>query len=136
MHVGRIVCLVVWTCSAAYGCELDATAETEGKRNRASIERSAADPAPKDEEPVELLKEGLVVGEYPLAPNPVIDGDTIRVEGFKRSIRLLSIDSEEIARSRRDRAAIKADFDEYLSRKRGDSVRPRKSGTPAGSSPG
>ncbi len=128
---GRIFCLVVWTCLAGSGCERDVTAETRS-RTQALPQPSTGSSVAKDEEPAEVLAEGLLIGEYRLAPHPVIDGDTIRVEGFGRSVRLLSIDTEEAVRSRRDRAAIKADFDEYLRRKRGDAVRPKKAGTPMG----
>ncbi|MDH3202534.1 MAG: thermonuclease family protein [Myxococcales bacterium] len=133
MHFGgRIVCLVVWTCLVGYGCGRDATAEGLGTPTGAAATNSAADPVAGDEEPAEVMGEGLVIGEYRLAPRAVIDGDTIRVENLEGSIRLLSIDTEEAIRSKRDRAAIKADFDEYLKRKQGDAVRPRKAGTPMG----
>ncbi len=131
---GRIVCLVVWTCLAGYGCGRDATAEgLGGTPNRSSATSSAADPVAGDEKPAEVyFEEGLVIGEYRLAPRAVIDGDTIRVENLEGSVRLLSIDTEEVVRSKRDQAAIKADFDRYLKRKQGNAVRPKKAGTPMG----
>ena len=133
MHVrGRIECVVVWACLAMFGCERDATAETTGTPIGTHETSSVADTVTKNEEPAEPVRGGLVIGEYRLAPRGVVDGDTIRVENLKNSIRLLSIDTEEKVRGKRDQAAIEADFEKYLKRKRGDAVRPRKAGTPMG----
>ena len=123
MHLrGRIECLVVWACLAMCSCGRDATAEAPGKPIRAPAASRVADP----------VQEGLVIGEYRLAPHAVIDGDTIRVENVEESIRLLSIDTEEKVRSKRDRAAVEVDFEKYLKTKRGNALRPKKAGTPMG----
>jgi endonuclease YncB( thermonuclease family) len=74
----------------------------------------------------------LQIGTFPLADDPVVDGDTIRVQGIEGSIRLLSIDTEEKLHSQADRAAANENFEEYLQRKRGSAVRPSKTGTPMG----
>lgn len=133
MHVrGRIKCLVVWACLAMCGCEPDATAEAPGQPIGGSAADSAADLPTKNEKPVEPVQGGLLIGGYRLAPDAIVDGDTIRVENLENSIRLLSIDTEEQVRSKRDLAAIEADFEKYLKTNRGDAVRPKKAGTPMG----
>lgn len=119
--------------SLALGCSPQSTVETlpdaqaQGQAND-SKERSAD----ASESPSALDTEGLLIGEFRLAPRPVIDGDTIRVEGIEGSIRLLSIDTEEVFHGKRERAAANQDFDAYLRRRRGDSPRPVKTGTPMG----
>lgn len=75
---------------------------------------------------------GLVIGEFKLAPDPVLDGDTVKVEGLDTTLRLLGIDTEETYKTRDDRRAATADFDTYLRKKRGDSQRPVKAATPLG----
>ncbi len=77
-------------------------------------------------------REGLLIGEFALSHAPVIDGDTIRVEGLDRAVRLLSIDTEETFHGKAERAAAAKDFRSYLHRTRGDSPRPVKAGTPMG----
>jgi endonuclease YncB( thermonuclease family) len=80
----------------------------------------------------DVEQEGLLIGEYRLADKPVIDGDTVRVEGVDGSIRLLSIDAEEKLRGKADRAASEKNFERYIQGKRGDAPRPQKAGTPMG----
>jgi len=80
----------------------------------------------------DTVQEGLLIGEYGLGDDPVVDGDTIRVDGIEGSLRLLAIDTEEKLRGKGDRAAAAKDFDRYIKRKRRDSVRPPKAGTPMG----
>ncbi len=93
----------------------------------------AVNAPPQQPEPDRRVdREGLLIGEFRLAADPVVDGDTIRVEGIEQSIRLLSIDTEEPLRSRADRAAATRDFEQYLSAKRGGATRPIKVGTPMG----
>jgi endonuclease YncB( thermonuclease family) len=75
---------------------------------------------------------GLVIGEFTLAPDPVIDGDTIKVEGLKTSLRLLGIDAEETFKSEEDRRAFEAGWEKYQKDKRGDGSRPVKYATPVG----
>jgi endonuclease YncB( thermonuclease family) len=86
----------------------------------------------KAQAPPKVEQEGLLIGEYRLADAPVVDGDTVRVEGIEGSIRLLSIDTEEKLRGKADRARAANDFEEYLRDKRGDAPRPQKAGTPLG----
>lgn len=75
----------------------------------------------------------LVLGEFPLAAkNPVLDGDTIKVEGLDASLRLLAIDTEETFHKQSERDAFEKGWDSYLVEMRGDSKRPVKMATPAG----
>ena len=125
---------LVWLCLTGIACDRDAIAEPPVSL----IERPA--PAPPDgEHPASLRaprsevdREGLLIGEFPLAADPVVDGDTIRVEGIDGSIRLLSIDTEEKIRSKADRAAVEHEFAQYLTKKRRNAIRPQKAGTPMG----
>lgn len=82
--------------------------------------------------PQEVEQEGLLIGEYRLSDDPIVDGDTVRVGGIEGSIRLLSVDTEEKPHSKADRAAAAKDFEKYLRDQRGDAPRPQKSGTPMG----
>jgi endonuclease YncB( thermonuclease family) len=124
----------VCTLVAIAGCDRGATAEAPIHRaevaeaHTGDAERGTDTAAP----PKELEREGLLIGEYRLADDPVVDGDTIRVEGIDGSIRLLSVDTEEKLRSKADRAASERDFEQYLKGKRGDAPRPQKAGTPMG----
>jgi len=75
----------------------------------------------------------LVLGEFRLRDEkPIIDGDTIAVEGLDASLRLLGIDSEETFKKEKHREMAYLDFDDYAAEMRGDSPRPVKYGTPAG----
>lgn len=75
----------------------------------------------------------LVLGEFPLAAkNPVLDGDTIKVEGLDASLRLLAIDTEETFHKQSERDAYAKGWDSYLVEMKGDSKRPVKMATPAG----
>lgn len=96
-----------------------------GKSSRYSRER-AQDSLTRLEAP------GLVIGEFPLAGNAVVDGDTVRVEGLDTSLRLLAIDTEETFKHEDNRRASEADFNKYLIDRRGDRKRPIKTGTPMG----
>ncbi len=42
-----------------------------------------------------LESPGLVIGEFSLPANAIVDGDTIKVRGLDTSLRLLAIDTEE-----------------------------------------
>jgi endonuclease YncB( thermonuclease family) len=125
---------LLWLCLLWMGCDRAATAEAPveaivvAQAHADATEPEAALARPR----LMLEQEGLVIGEFRLAAEPVVDGDTIRVEGIDDSIRLLSIDTEERFRSKADRAAAAKDFERYLKRKRGNSPRPRKPGTPMG----
>lgn len=73
---------------------------------------------------------GLVIGEFRLAA--VVDGDTIKVEGLDRSLRLIGIDTEETFKRKADRAAADDSLAQYRQAKRGTSARPVKMATPMG----
>ncbi|MBW1809959.1 MAG: thermonuclease family protein [Deltaproteobacteria bacterium] len=75
---------------------------------------------------------GLLIGEFPLARNDVIDGDTVRVAGLDTSLRLLAIDTEETFKSDADLRLFEAGFEKYLVAKRAGSVKPVKAATPLG----
>jgi endonuclease YncB( thermonuclease family) len=75
---------------------------------------------------------GLVIGEFPLAPHPVVDGDTIKVQGLRTSLRLIAIDTEETFKNEEDRRLYEMGFEEYLKAKKGNSLRPVKVATPLG----
>lgn len=119
---------------ALVGCEHGATAETpQAKPPPPPSGGVRVDkPAPRDAPRAAVGKAGLLIGEYRLAADPVIDGDTIRVDGINDSIRLLSLDTEEPFHGKAERSAAAKDFDGYLKKKRGGAKRPRKSGTPMG----
>ena len=121
--------------AAIVGCDRGATAETpvrqvevaEAHTGDAERQTETAEPPRR-----EVEREGLLIGEYRLADNTVVDGDTIRVEGVEGSIRLLSIDTEEKLRGKANHAAAEKDFGKYLKGKRGNAPRPQKAGTPMG----
>ncbi|MFW2389917.1 MAG: thermonuclease family protein [Polyangiales bacterium] len=127
---------VAGACLAALsqGCDRDATAETstsqvegsdaKGGANQATSARRGAD------RPID--REGVFIGSFELADDPVVDGDTIRVKRVEKPLRLLSIDTEERFHGPRDRRAAEKDFAAYLKRKRADKKRPQKPGTPMG----
>lgn len=73
----------------------------------------------------------LVIGTFALAPNGVIDGDTVRVVN-KPSIRVLCVDTEETFKKDQHRRAAEINFAAYAREMRGDSKVPVKFGTPAG----
>ncbi len=76
---------------------------------------------------------GLVLGEFPLAPDPVVDGDTIKVEGLDTTLRLLAIDTEETFKTEPDiRAYETMGWEGYKAYKQGDRKRPAKFATPMG----
>ncbi|MBP9890850.1 MAG: thermonuclease family protein [Planctomycetes bacterium] len=83
-------------------------------------------PACAQEAPV---KNPLVLGEYALAKEAVIDGDTIRVDGLKASLRLLCLDAEETFKNASDRKAATEDFEAYRDAKEADSDLPVKYAT-------
>ena len=74
----------------------------------------------------------MVVGEFTLTR--VVDGDTVRVDGLDASLRLLGIDTEEIAHNRKERRALEqaTSFDAYVKAQRGTSRHPVKMATPMG----
>ena len=74
---------------------------------------------------------GLVLGEFSLPGNAVVDGDTVKVEGLKTSLRLLAIDTEETFKREKNRRASESDFKQYLADLRKEKQFP-KTGTPMG----
>jgi endonuclease YncB( thermonuclease family) len=81
---------------------------------------------------LKLETPGLLIGEFPLARNAVVDGDTVKVAGLDTSMRLLGIDTEETFKSEEDRRLYEQGFEKYLQVKRGDSPKPVKVATPLG----
>lgn len=125
-----------WAClfMMVAACSRGSVAEVPVDKSQEAAtqpDRTAGD-APRPEPTTHVAEEGLLIGEYRLVSNPIIDGDTIRVQGIERSIRLLSIDTEERIHGRGERAAIERDFEGYLERKRARTSRPPKAGTPMG----
>jgi len=128
-----------WTTGACIvlaiaSCDRGVTAEVPSHQAEIT-ETHTGDTEPRSTKPTarkESEQEGLLIGEYQLADDAVIDGDTIRVQGIDGSLRLLSIDTEEKLRSKADRAASARDFDRYIEQKRRGSIRPQKAGTPMG----
>ncbi|MBW1756393.1 MAG: thermonuclease family protein [Deltaproteobacteria bacterium] len=131
---GSIWVAGVCVLAAIVGCDRGATAEAPVRQaeiaeaHAGNAERGTVTAQPRPE----VEQEGLLIGEYRLADKPVIDGDTVRVEGVDGSIRLLSIDTEEKLRGKADRAASEKNFEQYIQGKRGDAPRPQKAGTPMG----
>lgn len=135
MHAsGGFKTALLCLCLVGLGCDRGATTEAPAQpvdgieAHTGAAERLTA--STKGLRPVD--REGLLIGEFGLGANPVVDGDTIRVEGIEGSIRLLSIDTEERLHGRADRAAAEEDFERYLKAKRGDASRPSRLGTPMG----
>jgi endonuclease YncB( thermonuclease family) len=89
-------------------------------------------PARADHAPPPGEAPGLVVGEFDLPRQPVVDGDTIHVVGLPKSLRLLAIDTEETFKHDSERADYRAGWDGYLKKMRGDSPHPVKMATPLG----
>jgi endonuclease YncB( thermonuclease family) len=117
---------------AIAGCDRGATAETPVQRVEVGATRTGGSEREGTNAERGAEQEGLLIGEFELTDHPIVDGDTIRVQGIEDSIRLLSIDTEEKLRSRADRKAASEDFEEYLRKKRGNATRPQKPGTPMG----
>lgn len=73
---------------------------------------------------------GIVIGEFTL--EKVIDGDTIKVKGLEKPIRLLHIDTEETFKSTTDKRLFEMGWDVYLRAKQGKRSLPVKMATPMG----
>lgn len=130
---GRREALWLWTIALLLGCNRSVTAEPSSSVKPSVTTSERATDKRSDSEAVNAVdREGLLIGEFRLADDPIIDGDTIRVEGLETSVRLLSLDSEERFHGKRERAAAEKDFEEYLKSRRGNAKRPVKTGTPLG----
>jgi endonuclease YncB( thermonuclease family) len=75
---------------------------------------------------------GLVLGEFDLQANGVVDGDTIKVVGLPSTLRLLALDSEETFKNEQYRRLAETDFEAYMKMLRGTRLRPPKAMTPMG----
>lgn len=112
-----LACAALLLCASA--CASSASRRYDRQKAQAALSR--------------LETPGLVLGEFALPADAVIDGDTLRVDGLESTLRLLAIDTEETFKKERERRAFEAvSFDEYLRRERGDSPRPVKAPTPMG----
>ncbi|MEZ4286700.1 MAG: thermonuclease family protein [Polyangiales bacterium] len=122
--------------SDRYSATLKARAEAEGAATNdttnvaSSTDAGTARPT-KSNANSNIDSEGLIVGDFDLPADAVIDGDTIEVEGVKGSLRLLGIDTEETFKNRKD-LRDSAHFDAYLVAKRDGNHRPQKAATPMG----
>ena len=74
----------------------------------------------------------LELGVFRLAPSPVVDADTLKLDEPRESVRVLGVDAEEVFHKAEEREAAARDFAAYAKAMRGDAARPRKYGTPAG----
>jgi endonuclease YncB( thermonuclease family) len=87
----------------------------------------------KQTELATLEKPGLEIGLFPLSSkNPIVDGDTIRVQGLENTLRLLGIDTEETFKHEAEKRAYEAGWEQYLKDQRGGSPHPVKMATPLG----
>ncbi|MDH3592743.1 MAG: thermonuclease family protein [Planctomycetota bacterium] len=88
-------------------------------------------PLRADEPPTDPLR----IGVHKLRADGIVDGDTLRVDGLKRSLRVLHIDTEEVPHSKTpqdDVAVMRSDFAAYAKTMQGSRLRPLKYPTPAG----
>ncbi|NJK33305.1 MAG: thermonuclease family protein [Deltaproteobacteria bacterium] len=74
----------------------------------------------------------MLLGEYPLAKNAIVDGDTIKVDGLDASLRLLGIDTEETFKSEKAWRAYEQGWERYLESEQAKTSRPLKVPTPLG----
>lgn len=75
---------------------------------------------------------GLRLGEFPLSTRAVIDGDTIRVEGLRTTLRLLAIDTEETFKHEKEKRLFETGWNHYLEVMMGKRAKPAKFATPLG----
>ncbi len=78
----------------------------------------------------------LVAGEFPLSVHrpPVVDGDTLRVDGLDGSIRFIGLDCEETFKDKGKARLARENWDEYVKTETAgkESRRPPKYATPMG----
>jgi endonuclease YncB( thermonuclease family) len=109
--------------AATFALLLSACSDGQARRySREQVQRSLE----------RLESPGLLIGEFGLAASPVLDGDTIRVEGLDSSLRLVALDTEETIKDEDSRRRVEGDWSAYLKYKRGSSRRPTKPATPMG----
>ncbi len=123
-----------WLIVTVAGCSRGTVAEGPLENTEQAVAQLGHPPeeGPRAGPRARVEEDGLLIGEYRLSSRPVIDGDTIRVEGIEGSVRLLSLDTEERIHGKGNRVAIEKDFEGYLERKRSRGSRPPKAGTPMG----
>jgi endonuclease YncB( thermonuclease family) len=119
MHAARMLAAALTGAVALSGCG----GGSEARRySREKVQESLK----------RLETPGLLIGEFALAPDPVLDGDTIRVEGLESTLRLVGLDTEETIKDEQSRRQVETDWPGYLKARRGSSRRPTKPGTPMG----
>ena len=92
-----------WTLYWAIVIQFAGTACEKKPPNVAAVEPNFADSQ-------------LGLGRYLLKKNPVVDGDTLRVQGLDRPLRLIGVDTEEIFVDDALRREAQTDFDAYWKR--------------------
>jgi endonuclease YncB( thermonuclease family) len=107
-----------------------ARADEPAKAPEKAPEKATPQPAAKP------VQDPLLIGEYSVSPEQVVDGDTLRLPDGQGSIRILGLDTEETFKNERERKAAEADFAAYAKAQRGSDPRPVKYGTPAGEAAG
>jgi endonuclease YncB( thermonuclease family) len=112
----RLVLAAAAAAIALAGCGPTHSSRYERKRAQESLKK--------------LETPGVVIGEFTLSK--VTDGDTVRVDGLDSSLRLIGLDCEETFKNEQDRRAVEADWQGYLTAKRGSSKRPVKMASPLG----
>ncbi len=105
----------------AVGCPGPASKRTQRYR-RSQLQKSLR----------KLESTGLVLGIFPLAQHAVIDGDTIRVEGLRTTLRLLAIDTEETFKHDKERRLYETGWENYKKVIQGNRKKPGKYATPLG----
>ena len=85
-----------------------------------------------DRSELDKAEAGLVLGQFPLAKNAIVDGDTIKVDGLGASLRLIGIDCEETFKSDKAWRAFEVGWEQYLANEQAKTSRPIKVPTPLG----
>jgi endonuclease YncB( thermonuclease family) len=79
-----------------------------------------------------LESTGLVLGKFTLASRAVIDGDTVKVDGLRTTLRLLAIDTEETFKRDREKRLFETGWENYVRTLQGKRKKPAKYATPLG----
>lgn len=123
-HVALRVALVGATLTLVTpGC-----ADTGGRWGTERYSREALYEALEQDED----EAGVLLGEFPLKNDAVIDGDTVKVGGLDGSLRLLGIDSEETFKTDADWRKYEVGWAQYLENETAKTSRPVKIATPVG----